>query len=86
MTLYHNMLDAMVNPFAGPGVEAKLRASPKTSAYMNNPTFMAALRSLQADPKNLVQYMQDPRIMDALGVLLGVDLTTVGKNGSKFHH
>ncbi len=74
--------DAVPNPFAGPSVEAKLRSSPKTSAYMNDPSFMTTLRSLQANPNNLMKHMQDSRVMEALGVLLGVDIGSMGSANS----
>ena len=69
------------NPFSDPSAEAKLRAHPKTSAYMDDPTFVAMLRSLQLDPKNLAMYLKDTRIMESLGVLMGVDFSVLGGGG-----
>ncbi len=65
------------NPFTDPSVEAKLRAHPKTSGYMEDPDFLRKLQSLRLNPNTLVQYMQDPRVMQALGVLMGIDLSTM---------
>ena len=43
---------------------------------------MTKLRSLQLNPQNLMHHMQDPRVMDALGVLLGVDLNVMKPEAS----
>ena len=41
---------------------------------MADPKFKEILADLGKKPDNLVKYMQDHRVMDALGVLLNVDL------------
>ena len=73
----------MPNPFTDPMVEVKLRNDPKTSGYLDDPEFMAKLKSLQMNPQSLMQHMQDKRVMDALGVLLGIDLQAMGKGAGE---
>ena len=68
------------NPFASPAVEGKLRAHPKTNAYMNDPVFLAELKELKSNP-NWELYGKDKRLLEALAVLLGVDLASVSGAG-----
>lgn len=59
-------------------MDERLRRDPKTSAYMNDPDFVRKLQQLKMNPNSLLQHMQDSRIMDALSVLLGVDIKSMG--------
>ncbi len=72
----------MANPFTGPAVEAKLRAHPKTKDYMDDPEFLTKLQSLKLNPNTLMLHMKDPRVMNALGVLMGVDLSMMDGGGA----
>lgn len=60
------------NPFADPLLLMKLRSSSKCSKYLDDPEFVSKIESLQRDPNSLTQHLSDPRIMDALGYILGV--------------
>ena len=71
------------NPFSNPFSEAKLRANPKTSDFMDDPAFVAKLREMQQDPKSLAHHMRDPRIMQSLAVLLGADISFMGGGGGR---
>lgn len=64
------------NVFGGPAAEAKLRANPKTRAYLDDPLFMVKLRNIQENPGMMMKHMQDPRIMEALGVITGLNFST----------
>lgn len=66
------------NPFTGPGVNERLRTDPRTSAYMNDPEFLAKLADLRANPQNVTRYLQDPRMMETLSVLLNINLSEAG--------
>ncbi|CAH1791703.1 unnamed protein product [Owenia fusiformis] len=62
------------SPFSGPDVIAKLKTDSRTEELLKDPGFLAILKDLQNNPRNLQMYLQDKRVMTALGVLLGVDL------------
>ncbi|RDD44899.1 Stress-induced-phosphoprotein 1 [Trichoplax sp. H2] len=66
---------SMPNPFADPGALDKLRANPTTSAYLNQPDFMAMFNVAKSSRELMTQFMNDPRFVNALGVLLGINLS-----------
>eukprot|EP01112_Ceratiomyxa_fruticulosa_P003399 TRINITY_DN13765_c0_g2_i1.p1 TRINITY_DN13765_c0_g2~~TRINITY_DN13765_c0_g2_i1.p1 ORF type:complete len:587 (+),score=176.88 TRINITY_DN13765_c0_g2_i1:191-1951(+) len=57
-------------------VLTKLRNSPQTAPFCNQPDFLQMIERLRKDPKSFSQYSGDKRIMAALGVLLGVNIQT----------
>jgi stress-induced-phosphoprotein 1 len=61
------------NPFSGPDVIMKLRADPRTKAYLEDPEYLALLAQLQSNPQSLGMKLQDPRVLNTLSVLIGVD-------------
>lgn len=60
--------------FSDPGLIAKLAANPKTSSYLADPSFMQNLQAIQKDPKNASAIFSDPRMIQVMGVAMGVDL------------
>jgi len=64
------------NPFASPDVFVRLQLDPRTKEYMNDPSFVSLIQQLQRNPNLLTQKLQDPRIITALGVLMGIDMST----------
>eukprot|EP01089_Gocevia_fonbrunei_P006017 TRINITY_DN1653_c0_g1_i2.p1 TRINITY_DN1653_c0_g1~~TRINITY_DN1653_c0_g1_i2.p1 ORF type:complete len:546 (-),score=158.34 TRINITY_DN1653_c0_g1_i2:442-2079(-) len=64
--------------FQGDDMWAKLRLSPATKSYLDDPQFVQLLNQIQQNPGLVVNYLQDPRISAVMGVLLGV-----GKGGSE---
>lgn len=52
----------------------KLANNPKTSALLADPTFMAKIQAIQKNPNNMQEVFSDPRMIQVLGVLLGVDM------------
>lgn len=61
--------------FNDPQLYQKLAANPKTSAYLSDPAFMNKLRSIGNNPKAMSQDLfSDPRLLQVMGVLLGVDM------------
>ncbi|KYQ92351.1 tetratricopeptide-like helical domain-containing protein (TPR) [Tieghemostelium lacteum] len=54
----------------------KLRMNPKTAGLLNQPDFMRMIQEIQVNPDKLNQYIQDPRIMQAFGVILGIPEAT----------
>eukprot|EP00276_Gloeochaete_wittrockiana_P003299 CAMPEP_0184646954 /NCGR_PEP_ID=MMETSP0308-20130426/3778_1 /TAXON_ID=38269 /ORGANISM="Gloeochaete witrockiana, Strain SAG 46.84" /LENGTH=576 /DNA_ID=CAMNT_0027077481 /DNA_START=36 /DNA_END=1766 /DNA_ORIENTATION=+ len=57
-------------------VFGKLASNPKTSRFMADPSFCEAIKDLQRNPQNLGRYMSDSRVVQSLGVLMGVDIHT----------
>ncbi|CAM8883326.1 unnamed protein product [Rhodiola kirilowii] len=62
----------------GPEMWAKLTADPSTRLFMQQPDFVKMMQDLQKNPNNLNLYLQDQRVMQALGVLLGIKLRAGG--------
>ncbi|CAN4077912.1 unnamed protein product [Withania somnifera] len=62
--------------FSGPEMWAKLTSDASTRAYLQQPDFVAMMKDIQKNPNNLNLYLKDQRVMQALGVLLGVKLST----------
>lgn len=60
--------------FNDPQLLQKLAANPKTSAYLSDASFMAKLQQMQANPKASPDLFSDPRMLQVLGVLMGVDM------------
>ncbi|CAM8882816.1 unnamed protein product [Rhodiola kirilowii] len=72
---------AGASPFGdafGPEMWAKLTADPSTRLFMQQPDFVQKMQDLQRNPSNLNLYLQDQRVMQSLGVLLGINLRTAG--------
>jgi stress-induced-phosphoprotein 1 len=60
------------NPFGslfGGDLAGKLAANPETAKLLSDSQFMKMLMEVKADPQKMTQYLQDPRMMQALGAL-----------------
>merc|ERR1719220_3421639 len=53
----------------------KLMSNEKTKNYFTDPTYIAMLQDMQSNPNNMTKYMSDPRMMETLSVLMGIDLS-----------
>lgn len=62
--------------FSDPNLISKLASNPKTSSLLADPSFMAKLQQIQQNPQNTQELFSDPRMLQVLGVLMGVDLET----------
>ncbi|KAK3330003.1 hypothetical protein B0H66DRAFT_542535 [Apodospora peruviana] len=60
--------------FNDPNLFQKLASNPKTSAFLADPSFMAQLQAIRQNPKNAQNLFGDPRMIQVLGVLMGVDM------------
>ncbi|CEJ89201.1 Putative Heat shock protein [[Torrubiella] hemipterigena] len=60
--------------FNDPNLLQKIANNPKTSAYLSDPTFMAKLQQLQQNPQMSPDMFSDPRMIQVLGVMMGVDM------------
>jgi stress-induced-phosphoprotein 1 len=71
----------MADPFAGmfnSSMWMKLANSPSTRDLLAQPDFMAIMKELESNSSSLQKYINDPRVMTALQVLLGIDKAGAG--------
>lgn len=65
--------------FNDPQLYQKLAANPKTSGYLADTAFMNKLKNLQSNPNAMgSEMMSDPRFLQVMGVMLGVDMQMGG--------
>ncbi|KAI5922085.1 hypothetical protein F4810DRAFT_675451 [Camillea tinctor] len=60
--------------FSDPNLLEKLMKNPKTSGYFADPTFIAKIQAIQKNPNNTQELFSDPRMIQVLGVAMGLDL------------
>lgn len=60
--------------FNDPNLIQKLANNPKTSAFLADPAFMAKLQQMQRNPQNTKELFSDPRMIQVLGVMMGVEM------------
>ena len=61
--------------FNDPQLFQKLASNPKTSQLLADADFMAKLQRIQQNPNNIGQEIQDPRFLQVMSVLLGIDMS-----------
>lgn len=62
--------------FNDPQLIQKIASNPKTSSLLADPSFMAKLQQLRQNPNSISgNEMSDPRFLQVLGVLLGIDMS-----------
>lgn len=66
--------DPLGGMFNDPQMIQKLAQNPKTARYLADPGFMAKLQQLAKNPGDMGAAMSDPRLLEVMGVLLGIDL------------
>ena len=64
--------------FKDPQLIQKLAQNPKTSKFLADPTFMAKLNAIKNNPNGSQDIFSDPRMIQVLGVLMGVDMDMMG--------
>ncbi|KAG8952056.1 Hsp90 cochaperone [Tulasnella sp. 419] len=62
------------NMFSDPNMLAKLASNPKTAPLLSDPAFVVKLKALQTNPALASSALQDPRMIQVLGVLMGIDM------------
>jgi stress-induced-phosphoprotein 1 len=62
------------NLFNDPQLLPKLANNPKTRSLLADQQFMAKLQKLKQNPTSIGEEMRDPRILQVVGVLLGLDM------------
>ncbi|KAL9132199.1 MAG: hypothetical protein Q9217_000003 [Psora testacea] len=66
------------NIFNDPQMFQKLAANPKTSQYLADPSFMQSLQRIRQNPNNVDAALQDQRMLQVMGVLMGIDMNFMG--------
>ncbi|KMU90421.1 heat shock protein STI1 [Coccidioides immitis H538.4] len=60
--------------FNDPQLIQKLANNPKTSQLLADPSFMAKLQKVAQNPNSIGEEMRDPRFLQVISVLLGIDM------------
>jgi stress-induced-phosphoprotein 1 len=68
--------------FSDPNMIQKLANNPKTASYLADPDFMNKLQQLKTNPNAVGSYMQDPRFLQVMSVMLGIDMQFGGPGGA----
>jgi stress-induced-phosphoprotein 1 len=63
------------NMFNDPKMIEKLAANPKTAGLLGDSAFMSKVQQLKNNPNAMGEMMGDPRMLQVMGVLLGVDMS-----------
>ncbi|KAG4221064.1 hypothetical protein PC116_g30459, partial [Phytophthora cactorum] len=64
--------------FNDPNLLQKLMSNPKTSGFFADPSFIAKIQAIQKNPQNTQELFSDPRMIQVLGVLMGIDMQMGG--------
>lgn len=67
--------------FNDPQIFQKLAANPKTSKFLADPSFMQKLQQIKNNPNDSQAIFQDPRMIQVMGVLMGIDMDMMGAGG-----
>lgn len=59
--------------FNDPNMFTKLAGNPTTAEYLKDPTFVAQIQKLKQNPNDINEALKDPRMMQVIGVLLGLN-------------
>lgn len=62
------------NPFSAADLYTKLRSDPRTRSYLDDPSYLKLIEQLRNNPSDMSALMSDKRILDTMGVLMGIDL------------
>ncbi|KAJ7162631.1 activator of Hsp70 and Hsp90 chaperone [Mycena crocata] len=60
--------------FSDPNLFGKLAANPRTQKHLADPSFVNKLNMIQKNPQLADSAMQDPRMIDVIGALMGIDM------------
>lgn len=68
--------------FQDPNFLQKLASNPKTSPFLGDPQFMEKLNRIRTNPSAIQSEIGDPRVMQVIGALLGIQMEMPGYGGS----
>ena len=77
-------LGGLGNVFSSPDVISKIVSNPQTAPFLSDPSFMMKIQEIQRDPAAIGKHMQDPRILQVMGMLMGVNIQTPDSMGGDF--
>jgi stress-induced-phosphoprotein 1 len=60
--------------FSDPNLLGKLASNPRTQKHLADPAFVQKIQMIQRNPGLADAALQDPRMIDVLGVLMGLDM------------
>lgn len=63
------------NLFQDPQLIQKLASNPKTAQFLGDAEFMGKIQRAAQNPSNIGEEMRDPRFLQVMSVLLGVDMS-----------
>lgn len=66
--------DGLGKLFSDPQLFQKLSANPKTASLLADPAFMQKLQQIQKNPQLAGSAFQDPRMIQVMGVMMGIDM------------
>jgi len=69
------------NVFSSPDVISKIATNPQTASFLADPTFMQKINDIQRNPDAISNHMSDPRILQVMGMLMGVNIQTPDSMG-----
>ncbi|KAJ6015848.1 Heat shock chaperonin-binding [Penicillium herquei] len=67
--------------FNDPALFQKLANNPKTAPLLADAEFMAKLKKIQQNPNSVGEEIRDPRFLQVMSVLLGIDMNFGGEGG-----
>eukprot|EP00743_Colponemidia_sp_Colp-15_P000400 GILK01000461.1.p1 GENE.GILK01000461.1~~GILK01000461.1.p1 ORF type:complete len:564 (-),score=115.90 GILK01000461.1:110-1801(-) len=62
----------------GPEMMQKIFTTPSLQPFLGQPDFLMKLQDIQKNPQNITKHLNDPRIMQVLSTVMGVDLKMGG--------
>jgi len=60
--------------FSDPNLLGKLATNPRTQKHLADPSFVQKIKMMQSNPQLTGNVFEDPRMIDVLGVAMGVDM------------
>ncbi|TPX33118.1 hypothetical protein SmJEL517_g03939 [Synchytrium microbalum] len=87
MNEMNDMPGGSADPFGkmfGADIWGKIATNPKLSAYLAQPDFVNIVKGIQANPRTMNQHLQDPRIMNLVMSLMGINASAGGGDDAAF--
>ncbi|KAF2748545.1 hypothetical protein M011DRAFT_352349 [Sporormia fimetaria CBS 119925] len=69
--------------FGDPNMLQKLASNPKTAPYLADPEFMKKLQNIRSNPNSIGSELSDPRFLQVLSVLMGIDMQFAPGDGEQ---
>jgi len=66
---------SLPNMFGSADIWSKLEKDPRTKEFCHDPSFRTVIKNLQDNPGAIMTHLSDPRVMTALSVVMGIDMS-----------